>query len=130
MSPQDLIQAFSRTNRLFDKNKTFGQIVTFQAPVEFKQAIDDAIKLYSRGGDGNPLAEDWETVYKDLVIAIKAIHEIAPQSRRRSSGRQGELCRQRHCRHHPPAMKFEFHDDLIDDFHKTLMPEIMAMIES
>ena len=76
MSPQDLIQAFSRTNRLFDKNKTFGQIVTFQSPVEFKKAIDDAIKLYSRGGDGNPLAEDWATVYKDLVIAIKAIHEM------------------------------------------------------
>ena len=76
MSPQDLIQAFSRTNRLFDKNKTFGQIVTFQYPGEFKKAIDDAIKLYSRGGDGNPLAEDWATVYKDLVIAIKAIHEM------------------------------------------------------
>ena len=76
MSPQDLIQAFSRTNRLFDKDKTFGQIVTFQSPVEFKQAIDEAIKLYSRGGDGNPLAEDWATVYKDLVIAIKAIHEM------------------------------------------------------
>lgn len=30
----------------------------------------------------------------------------------------------------PEAMKFEFHDELIDDFHKTLMPEIMAMIES
>lgn len=76
MSPQDLIQAFSRTNRLFDKNKTFGQIVTFQSPEEFKEAIDSAIKLYSRGGDGNPLAEDWATVYKDLVIAIKAIHEM------------------------------------------------------
>ena len=76
LSPQDLIQAFSRTNRLFDKNKTFGQIVTFQSPVEFKKAIDDAIKLYSRGGDGNPLAEDWGAVYKDIVIAIKAIHEM------------------------------------------------------
>ena len=33
MGPHDLIQAFSRTNRIFDKNKTYGQIVTFQAPV-------------------------------------------------------------------------------------------------
>ena len=32
MGPHDLIQAFSRTNRIFDKNKTYGQIVTFQAP--------------------------------------------------------------------------------------------------
>lgn len=36
MGPHDLIQAFSRTNRIFDKNKTYGQIVTFQAPVLFK----------------------------------------------------------------------------------------------
>lgn len=76
MSPQDLIQAFSRTNRLFDKEKEYGQIVTFQYPEEFKEAVDSAIKLYSRGGDGNPLAEDWATVYQDFVIAIKAIHEM------------------------------------------------------
>ena len=36
MGPHDLIQAFSRTNRIFDKNKTYGQIVTFQAPKLFK----------------------------------------------------------------------------------------------
>ena len=28
MGPHDLIQAFSRTNRIFDKNKAYGQIVT------------------------------------------------------------------------------------------------------
>ena len=37
MGPHDLIQAFSRTNRIFDKNKVYGQIVTFQAPVLFKR---------------------------------------------------------------------------------------------
>lgn len=30
MGPHDLIQTFSRTNRIFDKNKTYGQIVTFR----------------------------------------------------------------------------------------------------
>ena len=35
MGPHDLIQAFSRTNRIFDKNKAYGQIVTFQAPKLF-----------------------------------------------------------------------------------------------
>ena len=29
MGPHDLIQTFSRTNRIFDKNKAYGQIVTF-----------------------------------------------------------------------------------------------------
>ena len=38
MGPHDLIQAFSRTNRIFDKNKTYGQIVTFQAPKLFKES--------------------------------------------------------------------------------------------
>ena len=42
-----LIQAFSRTNRIWDKNKTYGQIVTFQAPKLFKAGVDNAVKLYS-----------------------------------------------------------------------------------
>ena len=58
MSPQNLIQAFSRTNRLFDTKKQYGQIVTFQSPQAFKEAIDSALALYSRGGEGKPLAED------------------------------------------------------------------------
>lgn len=37
MSPQGLIQAFSRTNRLFDQNKEYGQIVTFRSPKEYKR---------------------------------------------------------------------------------------------
>ena len=35
MGPHDLIQAFSRTNRIYDTHKTYGQIVTFQAPKFF-----------------------------------------------------------------------------------------------
>lgn len=58
MTPQNMIQAFSRTNRLFDTNKQYGHIVTFQAPKEYKDAINEALRLYSRGGDGNPIAED------------------------------------------------------------------------
>ncbi len=52
MSPQGLIQAFSRTNRLFDTNKEYGQIVTFRSPKEYKQKINDALVLYSKGGFG------------------------------------------------------------------------------
>lgn len=37
MKPQDIIQTFSRTNRLYDRLKTYGQIVTFQSPDEFKE---------------------------------------------------------------------------------------------
>ena len=56
MTPQNIIQAFSRTNRLFDEGKQYGQIVTFQVHDKFKSAINDALMLYSRGGEGNPIA--------------------------------------------------------------------------
>ncbi len=77
MTPQNIIQAFSRTNRLFDEGKQYGQIVTFQAHDKFKKAINDALKLYSRGGDGNPIAEDWDDVKKSFVISLKEIRNLA-----------------------------------------------------
>ena len=72
-----IFQAFSRTNRLFDDGKQYGQIVTFQAHDQFKQAINDALMLYSRGGDGNPIAEDWDDVKESFAISLKAIRNLA-----------------------------------------------------
>lgn len=60
MQPQDLIQAFSRTNRIFDSSKTYGHIITFQKPLAFKEAVDNALKLYSNGGENEVLAPSWE----------------------------------------------------------------------
>ena len=60
MRPQDLIQAFSRTNRIFDDKKHFGHIITFQRPQAFKEAVDNALKLYSNGGENEVLAPSWE----------------------------------------------------------------------
>ena len=77
MSPQNIIQAFSRTNRLLDGSKQYGQIVTFQSPSNFKNAINYALKLYSRGGDGSPLAEDWDDVLASFSISVKTIHALA-----------------------------------------------------
>lgn len=77
LNPQNLIQAFSRTNRLLEPNKQFGQIVTFQSPDKYKEKINDALKLYSRGGEGKPVAEDWNTIRENFVIAVKTIHELA-----------------------------------------------------
>lgn len=77
MNPQNIIQAFSRTNRLFDSNKQYGQIVTFQSPSNFKNAINYALKLYSRGGDGSPLAEDWNDVLESFSISVRTIHALA-----------------------------------------------------
>lgn len=77
MSPQGLIQAFSRTNRLYDKIKEYGQIVTFRSPREYKQKINDALILYSRGGYGKAIAEDWETVLERFWISLRTIRTFA-----------------------------------------------------
>ena len=52
MKPQHLIQAFSRTNRIKDSSKMYGQIVTFRSPKEYKKRINEALVLYSKGGFG------------------------------------------------------------------------------
>lgn len=77
MSPQGLIQAFSRTNRLYDKIKEYGQIVTFRSPREYKQKTNDALILYSRGGYGKAIAEDWETVLERFWISLRTIRTFA-----------------------------------------------------
>ena len=77
MKSQNLIQAFSRTNRLFDDKKMYGQIVTFQEPEKFKNAINIALKLYSMGGYSMAISEDWDTVLQSFSISVYAIHEIA-----------------------------------------------------
>lgn len=51
---QGLIQAYSRTNRVFKKNKKdFGMIVNFQYPALTKKRVNTALKLYGSGGKSN-----------------------------------------------------------------------------
>lgn len=77
MSSHDIVQAFSRSNRIFDKNKKYGQIVTFQSPKKFKRAVDDAIKLFSAGGIGEALAQDWDEVESAFVVALADLRYVA-----------------------------------------------------
>lgn len=78
MGPHDLIQAFSRTNRIFDnKNKTYGQIVTFQAPILFKECVDNAVKLYSAGGTKDALLAEWEEIEPAFKKALAALRVSA-----------------------------------------------------
>lgn len=77
MGPHDLIQAFSRTNRIFDKNKAYGQIVTFQAPKLFKESVDIAIKLYSAGGTKEALLADWDEVESAFIKSLAALKVCA-----------------------------------------------------
>lgn len=77
MGPHDLIQAFSRTNRIFDTNKTYGQIVTFQAPLLFKEAVDNAVKLYSAGGTKEALMAEWDEVEPAFRKSLSALRVSA-----------------------------------------------------
>ena len=77
MGPHDLIQAFSRTNRIFDKNKTYGQIVTFQAPKLFKESVDNAVKLYSAGSTGTAILAEWEEIEPAFRKSLAALRVSA-----------------------------------------------------
>lgn len=77
MHPHDIIQTFSRTNRLFDKPKTAGQIVTFQSPHKYKTAVDEALILYSAGGQASVLAPDWDTVLEQFRLVLEYLRTTA-----------------------------------------------------
>ena len=73
MNAQNLIQAFSRTNRIYDDGKKWGQIVTFQYPDQYSEAIDNALTLYANGGSDGVLAPDWNTSRQRYVQARKKL---------------------------------------------------------
>ena len=69
-----LIQAFSRTNRIYDATKTFGNIVTFR---DLEQATIDAITLF---GDKNTKNVVLEKSYKEYLEGFTDI--ITGEARR------------------------------------------------
>lgn len=77
-SPQWLLQAFSRTNRLLDKNKEYGQIVTFQKPRLFKEKVDQSLSLYSNGGENEVIAPIWEDSIARFYEAVLKLRLVAP----------------------------------------------------
>ena len=76
MKPQHLVQAFSRTNRLFDKTKRYGQIITMQTPALYEKRIDEALLLYSQGGTSDVAAPPWEITRKKTIEAIRHLRMI------------------------------------------------------
>jgi type I site-specific restriction-modification system R (restriction) subunit len=62
-----LIQAYSRTNRIYDATKTFGNIVTFR---DLEQATIDAITLF---GDKNTRNVVLEKSYKEYMAGFTDI---------------------------------------------------------
>lgn len=59
---QSLIQAYSRTNRLFGKEKEFGTIINFQYPKMTEECVEDALRLYGSGGKNSKVLVDTYSV--------------------------------------------------------------------
>ncbi|MEG0758722.1 MAG: HsdR family type I site-specific deoxyribonuclease, partial [Raoultibacter sp.] len=73
MKYESIIQAFSRTNRLFGPEKQFGTIRYYRKPHTMRQNIDDAVRLYS--GD-KPLALFVNKLGENLVEMNDAFYQI------------------------------------------------------
>lgn len=72
-----LIQAFSRTNRILDKNKTQGNIVCFR---NLKDKTDEAITLFSnKEAIDEIIVEPYETYVQKFNEATQNLLEIVPE---------------------------------------------------
>src|SRR5699024_3222912 len=71
---QTLIQAYSRTNRVYGKDKEFGSIVNFQFPRITEQMVNDALILYGSGGKNSPaLVEPYKQAVDKLRNRIEEL---------------------------------------------------------
>jgi len=71
-----LIQAFSRTNRILNKNKSHGNIVSFR---NLKKATDEAIALFSnKDAKEVILLQPYENYLDDFNEAMIMVKQIAP----------------------------------------------------
>ena len=74
LSYENIIQAFSRTNRLFGQDKPFGTIRYYRKPHKMEQNINAAVKLYS--GD-KPLGLFVQHLPDNLNMMNKLFDEIS-----------------------------------------------------
>ncbi len=76
---QSLIQAYSRTNRVFGSNKEFGTIINFQYPRLTEQIVNQALKLYGSGGKSSKaIVDTYETAVKKLAIKVTELIPTLP----------------------------------------------------
>lgn len=76
---QGLIQAYSRTNRVYGKEKEFGSIVNFQYPRMTEENVNTALELYGSGGKSSPAIVDlYATAVKKLKIKLDEMIPTLP----------------------------------------------------
>ena len=69
---QGLVQAYSRTNRIYGEAKEFGTIINFMYPRMTKESVDEALKLYGSGGESSPAIVDTYDVAVSKLNALIA----------------------------------------------------------
>ena len=80
---QGLIQAYSRTNRIYEEDKEFGTIVNFQYPAKSRYALERALKLYGSGGkSSHVVVDEYVVVVKQMVPLFESLHETLAQPER------------------------------------------------
>lgn len=66
-----LIQAYSRTNRVYGSSKEFGTIINFQYPKITEEMVNTALKLYGSGGTSSKaIVEPYPTAAERLKLAF------------------------------------------------------------
>lgn len=77
---QGLIQAYSRTNRIFGTNKEFGTIINFQFPAITKETVDKALKLYGSGGSSSRvIVATYQTAVRNLSAVVPMLINTLPE---------------------------------------------------
>lgn len=71
----DLLQAYSRTNRVEKETKPYGIIVCYR---NLKQKTDDALALFSQGHPDGILTQDFEFYAQKFNELVDKIKQIAP----------------------------------------------------
>src|SRR5699024_5412859 len=74
---QSLIQAYSRTNRLYGKEKEFGSIVNFQYPRITEEMVNESLVLYASGGESSPaIVVPYPEVVDEFVLHVADLKYI------------------------------------------------------
>lgn len=69
---QGLIQAYSRTNRIYGSAKEFGSIVNFQYPRMTEETVNQALKLYGSGGKSSKaIVEPYSTAVERFSLYVR-----------------------------------------------------------
>ena len=81
-----LIQAYSRTNRILNSVKTYGNIVSFR---DLEQATNDALSLFgNKDAKGIVLLKPYADYYAEYAKLVADLTDAVPARTSRSSARQ------------------------------------------